>query len=261
MPVALGGVPIGVPPAEPGCPPARRLRAGSPAPAGKQAACPAGPVCAVPLMRLGQAIGLAGAASSRRQHVLCGAQRRALSVPDCLWGLEGGSLQLACSRRDSRCWDMAMGWLGSKVGEVSASGTGSRDPPDSPEDCGPSSDSAVLPAVQDSAASAPAGVAQVRQSTPPWPCLRKGACCQNRDARRPCQKDRLKDSAGALTPLAAPGSNVQLSAPAECPECPECQGCPAMPADGAAMLCQGSLTAMPCWWTWPECDERDGGPT
>ena len=43
MPVALGGVPIGVPPAEPGCPPARRLRVGSPAPAGKQTAC----LCAV----------------------------------------------------------------------------------------------------------------------------------------------------------------------------------------------------------------------
>ena len=39
MPLALGGVPIGVPPAEPGCPPACRLRVGRPLPAGEQAAC------------------------------------------------------------------------------------------------------------------------------------------------------------------------------------------------------------------------------
>ncbi len=39
MPLALGGVPIGVPPAEPGCPPAWRLRVGRPLPAGEQAAC------------------------------------------------------------------------------------------------------------------------------------------------------------------------------------------------------------------------------
>ena len=109
---------------------------------------PAVPVCAVPLMRLGHGDQLAGTASSRRQHVLCGAQSRALSLPGCLWELGAGGLQLPCSWRDSRGWDMAMGWLGWKVGEPSPSGTGSREPRGSPGDRGPSSMSAVAPAVQ-----------------------------------------------------------------------------------------------------------------
>ena len=111
--------------------------------------------------------------------MLCGAQSRALSVPDCLWGLEASSLQLACSLHDSRRWDMAMGWLGWKVGEPSPSGTGSREPPDSPEDRGPSSESAAPPAVQGGNNLAPPGVAEVGQSSWPWPCLRKGACCHD----------------------------------------------------------------------------------
>ena len=139
------------------------------------------PVCAVPLMTLRHGSRLAGTASLRRQHMLCGAQSGALSVPDWLWGLEASSLQLACSRRDSRRWDMAMGWLGWKVGEPSPSRTGSREAPDSPEDRSPSGRwSAVPPAAQDSAALATVGVAWRKQSTLPSPCLWKGAAVLSR---------------------------------------------------------------------------------